>query len=111
MATSTPGISAPKWTIESAGLSCIEEFHVRLIHFLVELRPSEQHGDLQYAVKRAPGGFEDGLDVAEALAGLLVPCVTDDLVGTSARPQSMWDSDPPPTSYRCAASISALREK
>src|SRR4026209_1327097 len=56
-----------------------EELRVRLVHFPVEVGPREQYGDLHDAVERAPGTFEDDLDVAQRLTGLLLHRVADDL--------------------------------
>ena len=70
MATSTPGMSAPKRTIARAGFRAREKFRVGLVHLFVQVGPRQQYGDLYDAVERTAGGFEDGLDVAQRLAGL-----------------------------------------
>ena len=59
-----------------------EELRVRLVHFPVEVGPCEQHGDLHRAVERAPGGFEDGLDVAQGLTGLPKASLTSEVHGS-----------------------------
>jgi hypothetical protein len=64
MATSTPGMSAPKRIIDRAGFAPGEELRVRLVHLFVEVGPCEQHGDLHHAIERAPGSFQDGLGIA-----------------------------------------------
>jgi hypothetical protein len=48
-----------------------EELRVGLVHFPIEIGPRQQHGDLHHAIERRAGSLEDGLDVAQALAGLL----------------------------------------
>src|SRR5262245_15173836 len=63
-----------------------EELRVRLVHLPVEVGPREQHANLHHAVKHAPDSFEDGLDAAQSLTGLLLHRVTDDLDGAASRP-------------------------